>query len=393
MKKYLAIILVISTLVACDTVKSDIEILPVQPTINQEATEVFKHTYPSVSEFVFKAIESEKTWQTNFTTSTGKVSAIVDYQGEILDITELVGTEKSVAQALKQYIAKYYSDALINKVSELVNNNNQLTGYKCVILTAENLLKYLYFDKSLQLIKEQNPAKEKIQKITVSSTTQIAFDNQVSGIVKQFVQDNAIKNANLIIYDLADNTIRLQVTFQERKNGAVLVSEIMLSSDGTLIEWAVPMETELLYNFIVKNEIPSFLSTYLDEILPQWQLQYAVNKAIFEKKSAYFMEIGNTTDEHILIQAEVNKKEAFNFIRVRSLQETKIPVSIKDYLNDKFANWSYVSAKAIYESYRPLLDNHSATINHYQIAIKQNSKSYVLRFSGNGELMYQYQKQ
>jgi hypothetical protein len=71
--------------------------------IPQASTEVFKQKYPAVSSFIFEPLEKDKTWQTEFVTSVGKVFCLVDYQGEIIDANNLVGIPKTLPEAIKQH--------------------------------------------------------------------------------------------------------------------------------------------------------------------------------------------------------------------------------------------------------------------------------------------------
>jgi hypothetical protein len=265
--RILAGILSVVALQGCDTVVE--ATMPVTPSsIPQASMEVFKQKYPAVSSFVFEPLEKDKTWQTEFVTSVGKVLSVVDYQGEIIDSNSLVGIPKSLPEAIKQHFISQYPSAEILAVYDLMKSTTLTEGYKLVIKTANNTTVHLFYNSANAFVKEQTPSNEKALSIIFTSTDQINYDTQVPLVVKQFVSNNQLKNASVVIYQLTDKSYKLFVNFRDLSNGALQTFEIVLSETGQVLEWASSIENNYAYKVLNSANISSKTKSYLQANFP-----------------------------------------------------------------------------------------------------------------------------
>ena len=377
------------TLTSCDKVVNDVIPYP-QPTLPQPTAEVFKQLYPDVKEFFFKPLEREKTWQSDFIASTGKVQSLVDYQGEIIDINELVGTAKILPTAVKQYVLTNYPNVQIVSAYELMKSSTQNDGYKLTIKTNATNLLNLFFDANNIFSKEEKPLAEQASSIIFSSTEQVNFDDKVPAFVKQFMSNNQLKSASMIIYILTNNTFKIVLNFRDRPNGALLTSEIILTDQGLVKQWTSSVENENAYKVLKNNELPSDITTYLNTNFSGWAFDYGISETCFGLSCTNFANIKNGAKERFLvIDSELEKKDLI-LIRTQLLDEADLMPIIRNSLSNNYTAWTYISGKVVYEPYFQATRQGGTVVNHYQFDIKENNAQYTIRLTEDGKLIYKY---
>ncbi len=381
---------------SCDKVSYDVE-PPKPPTIPQATTEVFKQMYPDVKEFIFKPLERDKTWQSDFITPTGKVTSLVDYQGEIIDLNLLVGTPKTLPNALKQNIYNIYPTAQITLAYDILKNNTQNDGYKVVVQTDKSTLLNLFFDTNNNFQKEEKYQPEKVSAIIFTSTDQINFDDKVPAVVKQFVSNNQFKSASVIIYELsggisyAGNNYKIVLNYRERQNGALITSEITISEQGTILQWVSPIESELTYKPLNTNSLPSEVTTFLNTNLSSWVLGYAVSELTFGKNKTNYVTIKNgTTERFVVIDNEIEKNDLV-LIRSQILEEKDLPPVIRDAVNTgAYSGSTFVAGSVTFDPRYQATQQGGITPDHYQIEVKQGTDRYVIRLASDGKVIFKY---
>jgi hypothetical protein len=377
------------TLTSCDKVVSDIAPYP-QPTLPQPTAEVFKQLYPDVKEFFFKPLEQNKTWQADFVASTGKVQSLVDYQGEIIDINELVGTSKTLPTALKQYVLNNYANSQIISAYELMKNSTQNDGYKLIIKTNATTVLNLYFDANNTFVKEEKPLTEQASSIIFTSTEQVNFDDKVPAPVKQFMSNNQLKPASVIVYILTNNTFKIVLNFRERPNGALQTSEIILTDQGILKQWSASIENEYGYKILKSSELSSDITSYLNTNFSGWAFDYGILETCFSSNCTNYANIKNGAKERFLVvDSELEKKDLI-LIRTQLLEEADLLPNIRNSLSNTYSAWTYVSGKVVYEPYFQATRSGGTVVNHYQFEIKENNIQYTIRLAEDGKLIYKY---
>jgi hypothetical protein len=387
--RMLLIAILFLALSSCDKVVNDLVPTPT-PTIPQPTAEVFRQSYPDVSQFIFKPLEQNKTWQTDFIASTGKVQSLVDYQGEIIDINELVGTSKMIPAALKTYMLTNYPTAQIVWVYELMKTATQNDGYKLTIRTNNTNQLNLFFDVNNLFLKQENPPTEQASSIIFTSTEQVNFDDKVPAVVKQFMSNNQLKSASIIIYILTNNTYKIVLNFRERPNGALQTSEIILTDQGQIAQWGSSVENEYAYKFLKSNELPSDITTYLNSNFSGWQFDYGILETCFGNSCTNFANIKNGAKESFLITDSELEKKDLVLIRTQILEENDVPQNIKNSISNNYTTWAYLSGKVVYEPYFQATKKGGVVVNHYQFEIKQDNDKYSIRLAEDGKLIFKY---
>jgi hypothetical protein len=385
----LLIVISLLTLTSCDKVLSDVAPYP-QPTLPQPTAEVFKQLYPDVREFFFKPLEQDKTWQADFVASTGKVQSLVDYQGELIDINELVGTSKTLPTALKQYVLTNYPNNEIVAASELMKNSTQSDGYKLTIKSNPTTDLNLFFDANNNFLKAEKPVTESASSIIFTSTEQINFEEKAPPPVKQFMSNNQLKSASVIVYILTNNTFKIVLNFRERPNGALHTSEIILTDQGILKQWATSIENEHSYKVLKSNELSSDITSYLNTNFSGWQFDYGILETCFSSICTNFANIKNGAKERFLvIDSELEKKDLV-LIRTQLLDEADLLPNIRSSLSNNYGTWTYVSGRVVYEPYYQATRTGGTVVNHYQFEIRENNTKYTIRLAEDGKLIYKY---
>jgi hypothetical protein len=386
--RILAGILSVVALQGCDTVVE--ATMPVTPSsIPQASMEVFKQKYPAVSSFVFEPLEKDKTWQTEFVTSVGKVLSVVDYQGEIIDSNSLVGIPKSLPEAIKQHFISQYPSAEILAVYDLMKSTTLTEGYKLVIKTANNTTVHLFYNSANAFVKEQTPSNEKALSIIFTSTDQINYDTQVPLVVKQFVSNNQLKNASVVIYQLTDKSYKLFVNFRDLSNGALQTFEIVLSETGQVLEWASSIENNYAYKVLNSANISSKTKSYLQANFPNWQFDYGIVKTIFGQNKTSFVALKVGQSDNYIVAEEQTNEHNLTIVHTQVLAENKLPDAIKSTLSSTFPNWIFVNARVIYQASDANTVNTAP--NHFLVEIKQGNVRYAMRLDPDGKIIYQYQ--
>ncbi|MGX7687799.1 hypothetical protein ACWA1C_11590 [Flectobacillus roseus] len=386
--RILAGILSVVALQGCDTVVE--ATMPITPSsIPQASTEVFKQKYPAVSSFVFEPLEKDKTWQTEFVTSVGKVLSVVDYQGEIIDSNSLVGIPKSLPEAIKQHFISQYPSAEILAVYDLMKSTTLTEGYKLVIKTANNTTAHLFYNSENAFVKEQTPSNEKALSIIFTSTDQINYDTQVPLVVKQFVSNNQLKNASMVIYQLTDKSYKLFVNFRDLSNGALQTFEIVLSETGLVLEWASSIENNYVYKVLNSANISSKTKSYLQANFPNWQFDYGIVKTIFGQNKTSFVALRVGQSDNYIVAEEQTNEHNLTIVHTQVLAENKLPDALKNTLTNTFPNWTFVNARVIYQATDANTINTAP--NHFLVEIKQGNVRYAMRLDADGKIIYQYQ--
>lgn len=388
---YALLIILVSllTLTSCDKILSDVVPSP-QPTLPQPTAEVFKQLYPDVKEFFFKPLEQDKTWQTDFIASMGKVQSLVDYQGEIIDINELVGTSKTLPTSLKQYILNNYPNAQIVSAYELMKNSTQNDGYKLTIKTNTINILNLFFNSNNTFVKEEKPLTEQALSIIFTSTEQVNSDDKVPTVVKQFLSNNQLKPASVIIYILTNNTFKIVLNFRDRPNGALQTSEIILTDQGQLKQWTSSIENEYGYKILKNSELSSDITTYFNTNFSGWQFDYGILETCFGSSCINYANIKNGAKERFLVKDNELERKDLILIRTQLLDEADLTPSIKNSLSNNYGSWTYISGRVVYEPYFQATRQGGTVVNHYQFEIKENNAQYTIRLAEDGKLIYRY---
>jgi hypothetical protein len=383
-------LLIALLLTSCDKVVNDLPPNPT-PTLPQPTAEVFKQLYPDVREFFFKPLEQNKTWQADFVASTGKVLSLVDYQGEIIDINELVGTSKTLPTALKQYVLNGYGgNAQIVAAYELMKNSTQNDGYKLTVQRNATTTVNLFFDANNAFVKEENLTNEQASSIIFTSTEQVNFDDKVPAAVKQFMSNNQLKPASVIIYILMNNTFKVVLNFRDRPNGALQTSEIILTEQGQLKQWSASIENEYGYKILKNNELSSDITTYLNTNFAGWTFDYGILETCFSSNCTNYANIKNGAKERFLVvDSELEKKDLI-LIRTQLLDEVDLLPNIRNSISSSYSAWMYVSGRVVYEPYYQATRQGGAKVHHYQFEVKENNVQYTIRLAEDGKLIYKY---
>ena len=388
-KLYCLLITVCCLMSSCDRVVNDVAPQP-PPTLPQPTAEVFKQSYPNVKEFFFKPLEQDKTWQADFVASTGKVQSIVDYQGEILDINELVGTSKMLPVAVKQYVLNNYANAQIVAAYDVVKSISQNDGYKLTVKTNANSTLNLFFDVNNVFVKQETPSTEQASSIIFTSTEQVNFEDKVPAVVKQFMSNSQLKSASVIVYILTNNTFKIVLNFRDRPNGALQTSEIILTDQGQVKQWISSIENEYGYKILKSSELPADMTTYLNTNFAGWSFDYGILETCFGSSCTNYANIKNGAKERFLVvDSELEKKDLI-LIRTQLLDEIDVLPNIRNSISNSYTTWTYISGRVVYEPYFQATKKGGTMVNHYQFEIKENNVQYTIRLAEDGKVIFKY---
>jgi hypothetical protein len=382
-------LITIFLLSGCDKVYN--EVTPQEPPVlPQVATEAFKQMYPDVATFVFKPLQSNKTWQNDFVASTGKVTSVVDYQGEIIELNQLIGTPKILPNSLKNYVFSKYPNAVIVLAYDMMKTSTQTDGYKLTVQTDKNTFLNLFFDASNNFLREEKKQIEKVTTINFTSTDQINLDPKTPLIVKQFIANNQIPNASVTIYTLADKTYKVILNFRERIKGALLTNEITVTEQGQLLEWVSPIETEIFYNTLTSSNLSSDVSNYFSSYSSNTQLDYAFSSVVFGRSKFHYATFQNGAKESVTLIDDILGKDDLVTIRSVVLEEKDLPQNIKTVLDNNYPTGVFSMGKVTYEPKNEATQQGGTTPAHYQIEMKQGSDRYAIRIANDGKVMFKY---
>ncbi len=381
---------------SCDKVVQDV-MPPSQPIIPQATTEVFKQSFPDVTSFIFKPIEQDKTWQTDFVTSTGKVLSLVDYYGEIIDLNQLVGLPKPLPSVIKQYIFNNYPNAQIITAYDVMKSSTQTDGFKLTIQQNKNTTLSLFFDANNGFLREEKVQTDKVTSINFTSTDQVNFDSKIPAVVKQFMSNNQLKEASVTIYELSNNannvTYKIILNFRERPNGALLTSEITLSNTGVILQWISPIENDNSYKVLTNNNLTTDITDYVNLNYNTWQYDYGVSETGFGQVKTNFATFKNTQKERILLIDNQPDKQDLIVIRSQVVEEKDLPDAIKNTIANSYSGTLFITGTITFDPYFQATKLGGKTPLYYQVETKQGSDRYVLRIANDGKLMVKYRIQ
>ena len=392
-------LLSISLFFSCDKVVQDVT-PPSQPMLPQATTEIFKQSFPEVASFIFKPLEQDKTWQTDFVTSTGKATSLVDYYGEIIDLNQLVGLQKAVPVAVKQYIFNNYPNAQITTAYDIMKSSIQTDGYKLTIQQNKSTSLDLYFDATNGFLREEKVQPDKVTSINFTSTDQINFDAKIPAVVKQFISNNQLKDASLTIYELTNNgnnlinvAYKIILNFRERPNGALLTSEISLSDTGIVLQWISPIESDFSYKVLNNNSLTLDINDYINLNYSTWQFDYGVSETGFGQVKTNYANFKNTQKERILVIDNQPEKQDLIVIRSQVVEEKDLPDVIKNTIANSYAGSVFVVGVITFDPYYQATKLGGKTPIYYQVETKQGPDRYALRIANDGKLIVKYRIQ
>lgn len=389
----------ISLITSCDKIVQDVTPPPL-PVIAQVSTEVFKQTYPDVKTFVFKPLEPDKTWQTEFISPRGKVLSLVDYYGEIIDLNELVGVIKTLPSAIKQYIFSNYPNAQIHAAYDVMKTSTQTNGYKLTIQVDKNNALDLFFDNNNGYLRSEKVQAEKVSAINFTSTNQINFDTKIPVVVKQFISDNQLKDASVIIYEythmgsnLTNAAYKIILNFRERPNGALLSSEITLSDTGVVLQWVYPIEGDYSYKVLNSNTLTTDIIEYIKTNYNTWQYDYGVSEIGFGQVKTNYVSYKNNKKERILVIDNQPEKQDLIIIRSLIVEEKDLPQIVKNTMSNSYTSAIFISGTVTFDPFYQATRLGGKIPIYYQIETKEGLDRYTLRISIDGKLILRYKIQ
>jgi hypothetical protein len=210
--------------------------------------------------------------------------------------------------------------------------------------------------------------------------------------VKQFVSNNQLKNASMVIYQLSDKSYKLFVNFRDLSNGALQTFEIVLSETGQVLEWASSIENNYAYKVLNSANISSKTKSYLQANFSNWQFDYGIVKTIFGQNKTNFVALKTGQSDNYIVTEEQTNEHNLTITHAQVLAENKLPDAIKSTLSSTFPNWIFVNARVVYQPSDP---NNAAVTepNHFLVEIKQGNVRYAIRLTADGKIIYQYQIQ
>ena len=383
----------------CDKVVQDVT-PPQPPVIPQASTEVFKQMYPNVATFIFKPLEPDKTWQTEFVSPRGKVLSLVDYHGEIIDLNELVGATKTLPSAIRQYIFSNYPTAQITMAYEVMKSSTQTDGYKLTIQVDKDNASNLFFDVNNGFLRAEKVEAEKISAINFTSTDQVNFDSKIPMVVKKFISNNQLKDASITIYELINNgsnlinaAYKIILNFRERPNGALLTSEITLSDTGIILQWVSPIESDYSYKVLNSNGLTSDITNYINTNYNTWQYDYGVSESGFGQVKTHYVAYKNSQKDHILIIDNQPEKQDLIVIHSKVVEEKDLPQIIKNTFSNSYAGALFISGIVTFDPFYQATQLGGKTPVYYQIETKEGPERYALRIANDGKLIFRYRIQ
>ncbi len=391
-------LLSIFSFTSCDKVVQDVS-PPQPPVIPQASTEVFKQMYPDVATFIFKPLEPNKTWQADFVSPRSKVLSLVDYNGEIIELNELVGVVKPLPSAIKQYIFSNYPTAQILMAYDIMKSSTQTDGYKLTVQTDGKTTLNLFFDANSRFLQQEIVQVEKVSAINFTSTDQVNFDTKIPTIVKQFISNNQLKDASVTIYELTNTGInsnaafKIILTYRDRPNGSILTSEITLSDSGAILQWVSPIENELSYKVLNNNILTTDIIDYVNSNYNTWQYDYGVAQTGFGQAKTNYAAYKNNQKERILVIDNLPKKRDLIVIRSQAVEEKDLPLLVKNSMSNSYPGVLFISGTVTFEPYYQATRLGGEIPTYYQIETKEGLDRYALRIAIDGKLIVKYRIQ
>jgi hypothetical protein len=383
----------------CDKVVQDV-MPPSPPVIPQASTEVFKQMYPDVATFIFKPLETDKTWQTDFVSPRGKVLSLVDYYGEIIDLNELVGTTKTLPSSVKQYIFSNYPTAQILMAYDVMKSSTQTDGYKLTVQTDKKTTLNLFFDANNGFLRAENVEPEKVSAINFTSTDQVNFDAKIPTVVKQFISNNQLKDASVTIYELTNTgsslinfAFKIILNFRDRPNGSILTSEITLSDSGVVMQWVSPIESDYSYKILNNNNLTSDITDYINTNYNTWQYDFGVSETGFGQVKTHYVTYKNSQKERVLVIDNQPEKQDLIVIRSQVVEEKDLPNSIKNTISNSYPGSLFISGIVTFEPFYQATRLGGKIPSYYQIETKEGPDRYALRIAIDGKLIMKYRIQ
>jgi PBP1b-binding outer membrane lipoprotein LpoB len=386
-KLYILLLALGSILSACDSVNDLQPQQNINEAVPQATVNAIRQAFPEATKIKFSTIEKNKVWQSDFEVKVESMSAVVNNLGVITETYKVTG-EVALPENIKAYILSHYAGASIKNVSQQINKDGKLEGYKVTIRNSENKDITLVFDATgtftLLIGNDKNDNKLEL------NPPKIYFieKNDLPEVIKTYLNS---KHADY-------KCIKAAVVIDgDSKNYSIVISkdltsyEYLFDEKGNVLKsnsFGVDAPSNRIEDkALVVNALPLTIKTYLDKEFKGWAYEKGITISQNGALLGYSILITYDKKQYslqfdakgMLIRKEqvAGGNASNDKYQIQSILLKDLPKEIINFLNDKHKEFNYIQVSLITEK----------NVKTYWVTILKGIVTYDYTFDAKGVVL------
>jgi Putative beta-lactamase-inhibitor-like, PepSY-like len=376
MKKIFVFLCLLGLLAACNSVNEP----TIDPSVPQATLNAIKTAYPQSTDLKFTVLDNAKIWESEFLVKVQKMSAIVDNQGQISETYQVDRVGAKIPDNAQKYIDTNYPGATIKKISEQVDKNQVVTGYRVAIMTKENKEVVLMFDLTGALTVAAGSVKAPTGETPKSyGIDQKDLPEAIKVILKE--KHGEYKYVKGLV--LVENNVK---SYHVVVSTATTLFEYVFDEKGTILKSSSSGIVPLTEKTLESKDIPTKIKEFLDREYKTWEFQKGVVKTQGDKILGYMIVIKfdnklvylNFDAAGAYLRADAAGSAPADGQKVVNIDPTTLPTAILNVIKTKFT-----------DGYK-VLTAQLATIETkktYIVTVIKETMTYYIEFDETGKIL------
>lgn len=360
-KLYIYLFLVSCVFSACDSVK-DLQPVP-NPgeTVPQLAVDAIRKEFPEAKQIRFSTLERYKLWESDFSTKSDRISAIVNSTGKITE-TYRIASGIQLPDNAKSYISTNFPGSTIKNVcQQLAPRNNTIIGYKVIVTLTDGKDIAVIFDATGTLIMVASNDRPGPQPGGMGAPPKIYFIEQTDlpELIRTYL---TTKHQN---YSFVKAAVSMQ---GPNKLYSVVISkdlttyEYLFDENGNVLRsgtlgLTVPV-SKLEYRPLSVNDLPKLIKDGLNVNFPDWIYENGITFSQNGQLQGYFILL-TSNKKQFSLQFDASGEFVHGMqvcgpagpssgkYEVKRIEPKDLPASITTFLAGRYSEFTYIQTSLI----------------------------------------------
>ncbi len=398
-KLYILLFFVGGLLGACDSVKDLQPARDLDEAIPMATINAIKQNYPEATKVRFSTIERNRIFQSDFDVRVERMSAVVNHLGVISEMYRQTAVV-TLPDNIKTFLASNYPNAAIINVSQQINRDAKIEGYRISIKEKEGKSITLMFDTTGTLIMLVTDDRTPPPVGTLPPKLYFIDRNELPVVIKDFLTkkyddfrfikvgviiENDAKNYSVVI---GQNLTTYDYLFDEKGNILKFASFGINAPTGRIEDKPLTI-----------SDLTNKIKVYLDKEYKGWQFERGVsfsqngivqvyNVLITYDRKQFSIQFDG--ESNFLKREQIGSGGNDNKYDVKLIQPRDLPITISIFLASKHKDFRYIQAAIITDKGKKIywvtiLNNNNITFDYTfdDKGVLLNMKEIAMKFPEN----------
>ncbi len=355
-KLYILLFFVSGLLGACDSVTDLQPARDLDEVIPMATINAIKQNYPEATKVRFSTIERNRIFQSDFDVRVERMSAVVNHLGVISEMYRQTSVV-TLPENIKTYLASNYPNAAIISVSQQINKDDKIEGFRIKIKEREGKDITLMFDTTGTLTMLVTDDRTPPPAGTLPPKLYFIDKNELPLLIRDFlakkhgdfryikvgvIVENDAKNYSVVV---GDNFTTYDYLFDEKGNILKSASFGVNAPTGRIEDKPLTI-----------SDLTNKIKAYLDKEYKGWQFERGVsfsqngvvqvyNVLITYDKKQFSIQFNG--ESNFLKREQIGSGGNDNRYDVKLVQPKDLPVTISNFLASKHKDFKYIQSAII----------------------------------------------